>query len=196
MTRRFDAVIFDMDGTLIEQALDFQAIRSELGISPQDGVLEAIEQMPPADAAVAHRSLLEHELAAAREADPIPGAMEIVARIRRVGLKTALLTRNSRAAMEMMLEKFADGEVEFDLTWSREDAPIKPGPEGVLRACGRLGVEPDRTCCVGDFWYDVAAANAAGATSVLLTRRDNARFADEADYAIHELTELTEILGI
>ena len=185
-----------MDGTLIEPLLDFQALRSELGISPQDGVLEAIEQMPPAAAAVAHRSLVEHELAAAREADPIPGAIEIVARIRKAGLKAALLTRNARAAMEMMLEKFAAGEAEFDLTWSREDGPIKPAPEGVLRACETLGVNPERTCCVGDFWYDVAAANAAGATSVLLTRRDNARFADEADHAIRELTELTEILGI
>jgi HAD superfamily hydrolase (TIGR01509 family) len=196
MTRKFDAVIFDMDGTLIEQMLDFQVIRAELGISPRNGILEAIEQMPTNERARAMEYLLNHELAAARQTALIPGAIEIITRIRASGLKTALLTRNSRPAMELILERFFPDNQPFELTWSREDGPIKPAPDGVLRACSQLGVEPARTCCVGDFHYDVTAANAAGATSVLLIHAQPPSFANEADHVITHLSELAEVLGI
>jgi len=181
-----------MDGTLVEQSLDFGALRAELGISPRNGILEAIEQMPPADAARASRDLLAHEMAAARTATLIDGAGEIVEQARGAGMKTALLTRNARPVMEMIMAKFG---LAFDLAWSRENGPIKPAPDGILHACRQLGITPRRACCVGDFYYDIRAANAAGATSVLLDRRGLSEFADEADYVIRELRELAGILG-
>ena len=203
MPRRFDAVIFDMDGTLIEQMLDFAAIRSELGISPRDGILEAIEQMPEVLAASARRKLLARELAAAGKARLMPGAKRVLDGIARAGIKTALLTRNARQSMELVMEKFG---LAFDLAWSREDGPIKPEPDGIIRACNRLGVAPERTCCVGDFSCDVVAANAAGAASVLLAPEGRSTagsrpgrqcdFAGEADYVIHHLKELADILGL
>lgn len=198
--KRFDAVIFDMDGTLIEQMLDFRAIRLELGIDGQMGILESIAQMPPERASLARECLAAHELAAAQKAAPLPGAMEILAEIGRAGLKSALLTRNTRRAMEIVLELFrakspSAGDV-FDLAWSREDGPIKPEPDGIWRACEQLGAAPGRTCCVGDFHYDITAANAAGAVSVLLLRGENRSFADKADYAIERLEQLTDILEL
>jgi HAD superfamily hydrolase (TIGR01509 family) len=193
--RNFDAVIFDMDGTLIEQMLDFAAIRAELGVSQRNGILEAIQQMPPAQGEQASRRLLEIELAAARKAVLLPGAAEIVQRAGRAGLKTALLTRNAQEAMEAVMELFGRHGMTFDLALSRQDGPIKPEPDGILRACRRLGVQPQRTCCVGDFLYDIVAANAAGATSVLLARRD-CQYADQADYVISEVGQLVEILGV
>ena len=57
MAQRFEAVIFDMDGTIVDSRIDFQAIRSELGIGPGQGMLETIETMPPARRAEAHRIL-------------------------------------------------------------------------------------------------------------------------------------------
>ena len=45
--RRFEGVIFDMDGTLVEPLLDFEAIREELGIAPGEGIIEGIEAMDP-----------------------------------------------------------------------------------------------------------------------------------------------------
>ncbi len=185
-----------MDGTLVEQALDFEEIRSELGISPRNGVLEAIRQMPTAESEPAERVLLEHELAGARAAVLVPGAERIVRKIRTAGIKTALLTRNSREPMQIVLEKFFDGGDLFDLAWSRDDAPVKPDPEGILLTCERLGVAPERTCCVGDYHYDITAAKAAGTASVLLIGGKHREFAHEADHVIDSLSELTEILGI
>ena len=49
---------------------------------------------------------------------------------------------------------------------------------------------------MGDFRYDIAAANAAGAVSVLLARGERPAFADEARHVIAELAELAAVLEI
>jgi HAD superfamily hydrolase (TIGR01509 family) len=190
---RFDGVIFDMDGTLIEPLIDFAEVRAELGIPEGVGILEALDGMAPAAAEPRRRRLLAHELAAAQNAALLPGAQEAVARIRRAGLKAALLTRSARPAMEIVLRRFG---LAFDLAWSREDGPIKPEPDGILRACGELGIAPPRTACVGDFRYDLVAANAAGAVSILLARGSRPEFAGLARHVIAELSELPGVLGI
>jgi len=192
LASKFDAIIFDMDGTIIEQMLDFRAIRQELGIPGQDGILEAIGQMPADQAARAEQMLLNRELTAASNANLMSGASELLKDISDAGLKTALLTRNAREAMEIVLDKFA---LAFDLAWARDNGPIKPEPDGILRACLELGVTSERTCCVGDFHYDIIAANAAGATSVLLAP-DRPSYADQADHVIGKLDQLPAILGL
>jgi HAD superfamily hydrolase (TIGR01509 family) len=191
--RRFDGVIFDMDGTLIEPLLDFRKIRADLGVPADAGILETLDAMPPEAAGPLRRRLMARELAAARKAKLNPGAAELLADVRRAALKTALLTRNSAEAMGIVLERFG---LEFDLAWSREDGPIKPEPDGVLRACRELGIAPGRCACVGDFRYDLLAANAAGAVSVLLTPRERPDFAHLADHVISKLAQLADILEL
>jgi len=188
-----DGVIFDMDGTLVEPLLDFAALRAELRIADGQGILEALEARPQPQRQAAHAWLLAQEVAAARRADLLPGAADALAAVQAAGLKTALLTRNARAAMELVLARHS---LAFDLAWSREDGPIKPEPDGVLRACRALAIAPARTVCVGDFRYDIQAANDAGSVSVLLDRGQGGAFAHEADYVIHGLAELPELLGI
>ncbi|MBS3734092.1 MAG: HAD family hydrolase [Phycisphaerae bacterium] len=187
----FESVIFDMDGTLVEPLLDFGAIRAELGIAPGNGILEAVERMPSEERQRAERRLLDYELNAARQATPVDGAVATVGALQAAGLKTALLTRNHGQAMDIVLKRLG---VRFDLAWSRQDGPIKPEPDGILRACHRLGVAVNRTVCVGDFRYDVLAANAAGAVSVLLVRGQRPDFADLADYVIARLDELVQLM--
>jgi len=189
----YDGVIFDMDGTIVEPLLDFALIRSELGIAPRQGILEAIQAMPTGIREGAERRLLEHELSAARRVRLLPGARRTIRAVRMAGLKAALLTRNARAPMEMVIDRFG---LEFDLAWSREDGPIKPEPHGVLRACQALAIAPHRMVCVGDFHYDILAANAAGAVSVLLSRGERPPYADQARYVIGELTQLPALLGM
>jgi len=187
-------VIFDMDGTLIEPLIDFAALREELGIDPRDGILESIERMPADQGRAARAHLLGRELAAARQAQLLPGAVEVCRKIRQAGMKTALLTRNAREAVQIVLERF--DRLRFDLTRSREYGPIKPGPDGVLRACEALEADPSRTACVGDFHYDITAANEAGAVSILLIHGSEPDYAEQADHRIHSLHELPGILGI
>ena len=189
----FDAVIFDMDGTLIEQRIDFVSLRAELGVPDGVGIIEALASFGPQRQALADRRLLECELASAAGAELLPDARETVDRIQQAGMKTALLTRNAPEVMELVLERFA---LRFDLMWARDQGPIKPEPDGVLRACARLGVRPERTLSVGDFHYDVLAANAAGAVSVLLAHGRRDETATMAAHVIDTLNELTDILEI
>ncbi|HUS48022.1 MAG TPA: HAD-IA family hydrolase [Phycisphaerae bacterium] len=188
------ALIFDMDGTLVEPLLDFAAIRAELEIPPGEGIIEAIDAMPPEPRRRADRLLLEHELSAARRAKLMPNAAQVVQAVRDAGLKTALLTRNAAEAMHVVLERFPG--LRFDLAWSREQGPIKPEPDGILRACRTLGAEPGATGCVGDYRYDIIAANAAGAVSILLAPGARPAFAEEADFVIRNLKDLLDLLGI
>lgn len=190
---RFDAVIFDMDGTLITQKIDFAAIRRQLNIPAGVGILEAIAEMPDGPRQQAADWLLANELDAAEDAALKDGARRTLRSIASAGLKTALLTRNAKEVMEMILRRF---DLHFDLTWSREAGLIKPEPDGVLRACDELGVAAARTACVGDFHYDILAANEAGAVSVLLADAERPDFADQADYVITCLPELLDILEL
>ncbi len=189
----YQGVIFDMDGTLIEPLLDFARLRSELGISPEMGILEALDAMGPAEAAPRRKRLIDHEMLAASTAALHPGAVETLNAIRAAGLKTALLTRSAAEAMAVVLERF---DLRFDLAWSRENGPIKPEPDGILRACRQLNIAPARTACVGDFRYDMQAANAAGAVGILLARTGECDFADLARHVITELGQLPTLLGI
>ena len=190
---KYQGVVFDMDGTLIEPLLDFPRLRSELGIPPKMGVLEALDAMDQAEAAPRRRVLLEHELLAARTAELHPGAVETLDAIGAAGLKTALLTRSAAEAMAVVIERFG---LRFDLAWSRENGPIKPEPDGILRACRQLGIAPAATACVGDFRYDMLAANAAGAVAILLARNSMPDFAGLARHVITELDQLPGLLGI
>ncbi|MDP6046179.1 MAG: HAD family hydrolase [Phycisphaerae bacterium] len=191
----FQLVIFDMDGTLIEQMLDFQAIRRHLGIAQDEGILEALQAMSSDHRRDAEEWLIRTEREATARANLMPGAIETLAKIRTANIKTALLTRNTRASMQTVIEKF---DLQFDLAWSREDGPIKPEPDSILKACSLLGADPKRTACVGDFEYDIQAANAAGALSILITSdlRQRPQFADTADQIITKLSQLPTLLEI
>ena len=182
-----------MDGTLIEQMLDFQAIRTKLSIPPGKDILEALEAMSPARKTEADAWLVQTERQTAQNARLMPGAIETLAAIRSANIKIALLTRNTRESMQTVIGKFG---LQFDLAWSREDGPIKPEPDSVLKACATLDAAPQRTACVGDFQYDILAANAAGAVSILLAPDQRPQFADFADHVITKLSELPELLGI
>jgi len=188
-----DCIIFDMDGTLTGEYLDFAAIRADLRIPEGVGILEAMEAFDADRRTAAEQLLLDREMAAAHEAPAADGALEVVRQIQQAGLATALLTRNTRPAMETLLSRLG---LSFDLAFSREDGPIKPDPASIREACRILQVAPDRTACVGDWLYDIVAANAAGCTSILLRRDRDLDFADQADHVIDTLWELPPILGI
>ena len=193
MSQPFQAVIFDMDGTLVDSRIDFAVVRADLGVPADRPILETLDAWPRDRRQAAYRRLMEHERAAAQTARLCPRALETLAEIRQAGLKVALLTRNARPVMEEVLERFG---LRFDLAWSREAGPIKPQPDGILRACRELGVAPANTMCVGDFHYDILAANAAGAVSVLLSSASRPSYAAQARHVIAGLAELPALLGI
>ena len=140
------AVIFDLDGTLTEPVLDFDAIRAEIGIGKGLPILEALEGVDEAARDRAESILRRHEREAIARARLAEGCAELLAHLGGLGIPTAILTRNMREVVETFARMFGFA---FHATYTREDGPPKPSPAGVLSICGRIGVDPTRTLVVG-----------------------------------------------
>ena len=194
MTLGRQAVIFDMDGTLTRQNLDFDVIKQEIGLGPEP-VLESMMRMRPTDRARAEAILERHEAVAAASSELQPGAGHVVSTIRSRGIAAALMTRNSRKSVEMFQARHG---LTFDLIWTRENGPMKPSPEPIFRICSELAVRPPDTWVVGDFRFDIICGTAAGARTVLFVEagREHPDWAAEADYVIDDLLELLGHMGI
>ena len=187
--------IFDMDGTLTEELLDFAAIRSDLGLSEKCPILEAIATLPTHLQPDAHAILHRHEMSAAESCRLHDGAADLLSALHHRGIFTALLTRNSRHCAHRILERH---KLVLDHIATRDDAPHKPHPDSILNIARKFAVPASQTLMIGDYLYDLQAAHAAGVDSALLCPADPDRlppFAPMATYRIHHLRELLPILA-
>ncbi|QDU97221.1 HAD family hydrolase [Lignipirellula cremea] len=152
-------VIFDLDGTLIDSALDFEAMRREMQLAPGQPILETLEGMPPAEADWRWEILLQHELDGANRSRPLAGVAELLAELDRRRMPRAIITRNSRAMAEAMLVHLAGG---FAPIISRDDGPAKPDPWSILHICEQWRIAPAQAVMVGDFHFDIETGRRAG----------------------------------
>jgi HAD superfamily hydrolase (TIGR01549 family) len=184
---RVRGIVFDLDGTLVHQAIDFDAIRRDLGLPTGTPLLEALDRLPPADQARAWDVLDRHEQAAAAAAELLPGVCDFLAWLDARGVRRAVLTRNSRAAAETSLARC--GLTAFDPLMSRDDAPYKPQPEGLWRICELWALPPAEVLMVGDYVYDLQVGRRAGTRTALLTHGRDWPFAAEADLVFADFAE-------
>jgi HAD superfamily hydrolase (TIGR01509 family) len=161
-------VIFDLDGTLTEPELDFDAIRAEIGLPQGQPILEALEGVSEAERARAEEILRRHEREAIARARLADGCAELLGHLGALAIPTAILTRNMREVVDTFARTFGFA---FRATYTREDGPPKPHPAGVLALCAALGVPPSETLVVGDYKYDILAGLRAGCRTALVTTR-------------------------
>ncbi len=185
-------VVFDLDGTLVVQELDFEAMRREIDLPTGTPLLEALERMDGPARAAAMAVLRRHELAAAETARLTPGVAVFLDRLAARGIRRAVLSRNMREAVEIVLRRCG---LTFDLVLAREDAPYKPSPEGVRRICAAWGLAPAEVLMVGDYLYDIQAGRGAGTRTALLTHGRDLPFAHQADVAFASFEDLPEALA-
>jgi phosphoglycolate phosphatase len=171
---RIDAVVLDVDGTVVTCPYDFDAMRAvvaglaaEYGVRtaelPVRGVLEQIAQARLGAAGAefarrAHRAVQDIELRDAASVSFLPGAPEALAELRRRGLGIALITRNCGLVSRAVLS----GLTCYDVLLARDDVPRpKPDPDHVLRSLACLGRSPAQAAMVGDHAFDMQAGRAA-----------------------------------
>lgn len=185
---RIGAVIFDLDGTLTKPFLDFDRIRSEMGLSGSSlGILEAMDSMPEERRRQALAILDRHESDAAANSTLNEGVHELFAYLRQRGTPIGLLTRNTR---QNALRVARQHHLEFDAIVDRTDGPVKPDEFGVLRLCEMFNVLPSETLVLGDFLHDIVSARNAGAIAVLMRTHPKAgEFENQADHSIQHLTD-------
>lgn len=164
-------VIFDLDGTLVDSALDFDQMR-RMGITGSQPILEALAAMPPEEAARCWAILHEHERIGAQCATVFPGVHAFLEALAARGWMRGVVTRNSRATTLALLSRLA---LALDPVVCREDAPAKPDPAAIWKICEAWRAEPHQCIMIGDFRFDIEAARRAGAHAVLFTGSGRSR---------------------
>lgn len=175
MTR---ALLFDLDGTLIDSRKDLaasaNAALAAVGLPPrpEDVILgfvgggsrrlieravgaEHIELAPRAlEAFFAHYG--EHLVDATV---PYPGIAEL---IRELPRPCAVLT-NKNGGFAREICRRLELSPHLDAIWGADDAPThKPDPRGALLLCAKLGARPEDSVLVGDTRIDGETARQAG----------------------------------
>ena len=196
---RIRGVLFDFDGTLtMPGALDFPAIKKEMGCPPDLPILEYLETLSPERKGPLLQILEMKEGLAALESLPNTGAEPCLEALKQKGLLIGIITRNSLQSVKKAFEKFKCIDFRaFTAIITREDGPPKPNPAGVHQAARRMGLSPQELLVVGDFRFDIIAGHEAGSRTVLLTngRAPAVVPGDPApDYTLGRLEELPVII--
>lgn len=186
-------MLFDFDGTLTEPgSIDFAAIRQAIGCPAGDPVLEYIKELPGSKKDQALRLLDAREVEAAKLSRPNAGAEGLIHHLRSKSVPLGIFSRNSRRSIVEALRNFrATTADDFQVIVSRDDAEPKPDPAGVRLAARKLGVEVECLLNVGDYVFDIEAAQRAGAPTVLLSSGSTSfRLNRPPNYSIRHLSEL------
>ena len=196
---RIKGVLFDFDGTLtLPGALDFPAIKREMNCPPDIPILEWLETVPAELKPPLIRILESREESAAEESVPNVGAEECLSALRDKGVLIGIITRNSLLSVRLALERFGTVRLhDFSTVITRDDSLPKPHPDGIRKACERMGLAVSDLMVVGDFRFDVIAGKAAGACTVLLTNGKPSVMGPgdpEPDYTIARLEEILQLL--
>lgn len=181
MTHPIRALIFDMDGLLVNsEPLAARAMADFLacyGHQPRPEVAESLlgRRLPEAIAIVREaygltpsvdeltRVYGEMRLAALQgSVQPMPGAREIIALGRQLGLRLALATSGTREHVDVSLGETGLA-AQFDVEVTGDDVRRgKPAPDLFLLAAQKLGVPPANCVVLEDAPLGVEAAKAAG----------------------------------
>jgi HAD superfamily hydrolase (TIGR01549 family) len=191
MALRYALVIFDMDGTLTEALLDFEALRLEIGLPKKAPILEHLAAMGAEERARAEAILHRHEMAAGEKCQMHEGAAELLEGLKLRGVATALLTRNSMACTARVLARH---KLALDVVATREQVPHKPHGDSILNIVRRLRMSPEQTLMVGDYLHDVQAARNAGVDCALLCKPGPVP--EYAGLATYTIRRLGEVLGL
>lgn len=186
-----EAVLFDLDGTLVDTAPDLlaavNALRAGEGLAPMSlagfrgqvsrGARAMLAAGIPAFADAGNevqqawvaRLLASYGDRVYRHSTLFPGVAGLLDGLRRRGIAMAVVTNKpERMAVELLAAMGLAGD--FPVVLGGDSlAERKPHPLPVLTACARLGVAPQASWFLGDDARDIEAGRAAGSLTVAVT---------------------------
>jgi phosphoglycolate phosphatase len=211
------AIIFDLDGTLVDSAEDLRAalnvLLSDLGlraIGPGeikamigDGVLKLVERGlvaakgdPARAPALLPRFLEIYQANPATLTRCYPGVMETLESLRLANFRMAVVTNKPVAATRAILRELSLAKF-FPVVVGGDSVPTrKPDPAPLLEAARQLQLNVDELLMVGDNIHDVEAARAAGMRSIAVSYGYHHRPPSEfgADRLIDRFGELLSLV--
>jgi phosphoglycolate phosphatase len=181
----FEAVLFDVDGTLVDSLETLvrglgDTYEAFNGSRPKDEDLRAIiglplsrqmamfRETPPSDSQTAEMAefAIERFRVHSDMETAIRPAVAALEHCHRHGLKTALVTSKSAIELAEFLEKFPLAPFVRATVCSSDVAHPKPAADSALLACDRLGVPAPNAIMIGDSIFDLRCARAAGVGAV------------------------------
>jgi phosphoglycolate phosphatase len=214
---RFDLILFDLDGTLVDslpdiagalnhalsaarlQPLPLDVVRGLVG----EGVLRLVEKALAVQGADRDAAEIAREVVAIYSEKPCvetrvyPGIAEVVAEVRDRGVKVAVLTNKVGSVARALMSELQMKDL-FDAIVGEGDGHArKPSPQAALALMGQFGVAPARTLMVGDGLPDVAMGRAAGCSVAAVTwgyTDRGAIAAQQPDFIVDTPTALLRLL--
>jgi phosphoglycolate phosphatase len=211
---KFDAILFDLDGTLADTRADLAAAlnasllkfgREPLSVTAVtaligDGARPLLRKaLSRADEETLEEALgffLAHYLDHCVEKTALyPGVAETLPRLGVAAL--GVVTNKPLPPTEAILKALKIRPL-FKVVLGGDSLPVrKPSPEPLLEAVRQLGTSPGRTLMVGDSAVDVVAARAAGMASCVVTygyRSEEELKAASPDFTIKAFPDLQGLL--
>ena len=187
---QYSAVIFDLDGTLLDTIADIARAMNRvlkahgLPQHPSEayygmvgwGLEETMRRALPrncrepelirrcyADAVEAYQE------APVLETRPYNGIPELLRALRQHGVRCAVLSNKHEDLVRVIVDAALGCELFNAVRGARDGVPKKPDPQSALETAAELGCEPREMLLVGDSEIDIATARAAGMTAAAVS---------------------------
>ncbi|AGB31546.1 HAD-superfamily hydrolase, subfamily IA, variant 1 [Natrinema pellirubrum DSM 15624] len=163
----YDAIVYDLDGTLVDLVVDWDAVATDVRAVYDDANLdppgEGLWAMLEGAAEVGLHAEVEaaiaaHEHEGARSSERLAHADELLER----SLPAGVCSLNCERACRIALEEHALSAAVEAVVGRDTVGTWKPDPEPLLATARRLEVEPGRALFVGDSERDLRTAERAG----------------------------------
>lgn len=178
---KYKAVIFDMDGTILNTLEDLKnatnySLRQfgmpersleEVRMFVGNGIRKLVERAVPSDtseekiAQVLDVFLEYYEIHSADNTSPYPGILELVEKLKKSGIKTAVSTNKADVPAQELGREYFNGI--FDLIVGQQDGlKVKPAPDSVNKILSILDIQKKDAIYIGDSDVDVQTAKNSG----------------------------------
>jgi len=221
--QRIAGIVFDMDGTLSIQNLDFDEMYRLAGVPKDKDILTEIKKMSPERAAEASRVVQEIEADGARTMQLMPGVIQCFQHLATKDVKLALVTRNSTDTVLEFYRRLwlPAGLPPFSPAISR-DGEVLPPDQHLISARPSVNLtnlppkpDPGAFFAIAEYWqlergnhlvmvgdspgHDIAFGVAAGATTVLIDVDGSASTKvkphSTPDFVVQDWSEMTSLFS-
>lgn len=210
---RYKAVLFDMDGTVLDTLGDltdavnhtmreFQMpertkaeVASFLGNGAARLIACAVPQGTPPEltARVLEVYAPWYDSHCQIKTAPYPGIVELMKQLKEKGIRLAVISNKQDSAVKPLAARHFPGLLEIAIGES-ETVRRKPNPDAVLAALEHLGVERRESIYIGDTEVDIATARNAGMDCAAVTWGFRTRAQIEAE-GVEHIFDSAEELG-
>jgi len=183
---RYNAVLFDMDGTLLDSVEDITyalalaleahhyppydkaAVTTFIGNGSKQLIRRALPKYT--DSATVDAVLADFKRHYQERCDhftqPYPGIISMLAALDEAGMRLAIVSNKTDSRVKQLTRAYF-GSLIHVAVGSRTGVPLKPAPDMLALAMRELGVDPAHTLYIGDSQTDFEAASNAGIGVIL-----------------------------